>query len=68
MKRTSFKKVNDLCELLNYRLVKHQRLGNAKGYYYNYSLVIDDKNGKYKETLISNKSLKYIYKWLLERG
>jgi hypothetical protein len=45
----------------------HEQLGKTDYYYY-YSLVIDDKNGNYKETVLRKKSLKYIYDWLLENG
>jgi hypothetical protein len=64
--RISFKRVNDLCNLLEYRLVKHQWLGKTD-YFYNYSLV-KDENGRYKETILSKTSLKNIFEWLLENG
>jgi hypothetical protein len=66
--RVSFKKVNDLCTILKpFRLVKHEWLGKTD-YFYNYSLVIDDSKGNYKETVLQKKSLKEVYNWLLENG
>jgi hypothetical protein len=66
-KRTSFKKVNSLAELLGFRLVKHQHLGNRTDYFYNYSLVRDE-DGQYKETVLNQTTLKNIYSWLLENN
>ena len=66
--RVSQKRVNDLCNILKFRLVQHEHLGNAKDYYYSYSLVFDDKKGNYKETILRQKSLKFIWNWMLENG
>lgn len=39
MKRTSFKEVNEKCEALGWKLIKHENLGNRKSTFYTYSIV-----------------------------
>ena len=61
--RISRLKVEKLADCLGYRLVTHQWLGDRKDYYYMYSVVRDEK-ATYKETLLSNKTLKATYDYL----
>ena len=42
--RTSRKRVEELCKLFEMRLVRHQRLGNRKDYYYVYMIIESNGN------------------------
>lgn len=62
--RASRRQVERIAKCLNKRLVIHERLGNRKNPYYEYSIVQDDDFGNYIYTELSNKSLKICYEYL----
>lgn len=64
--RVSRVRVEKLAQALDYRLVTHQNLGDRRDYWYSYSLV-KDENGRHKETVIEDTTLKYIYEWLMSQ-
>lgn len=54
MKRISRKRVEDICKLFGYSLIKHQMLGNRQNYWYLYSVVDKDHNRIINQTTLSN--------------
>lgn len=54
MKRTSRKQVEEICKLFDFRLVKHQMLGDRKDYWYLYSVVDKDCKRVIEKTTLKN--------------
>ena len=55
--RTSRKQVQELCDLFNFRFVRHQMLGDRKDYWYLYTIV--DENGNYIAEMTSLRDAYY---------
>lgn len=61
--RVSRKMVIEYAEEFGYRLVVHQQLGNARNYWYKYSLVRESNN----EVICDKKTLRECFTELVRR-